>query len=127
MDISKTDAKVCVRIAGAGRRKTAETVTTWGAMTGQILMLRDHLAGEQVTCVVMEATGDYWKPFYYLLEDLMGTWQATRRGSPGLGALRGDRGACLPDPRLPGAWQVMPAQRSAGSGWCRVTRWHHRG
>ena len=29
MDISKTDAKVCVRIAGAGRRKTAETVTTW--------------------------------------------------------------------------------------------------
>jgi hypothetical protein len=28
-------------------------------MTGQILMLRDHLAGEQVTCVVLEATGDY--------------------------------------------------------------------
>jgi hypothetical protein len=44
MDISKTDAKVCVRIAGAGRRKTAGTVTTWGAMTGQILALRDHLA-----------------------------------------------------------------------------------
>ena len=57
MDISKTDAKVCVRIAGAGRRKTAETVTTWGAMTGQILTLRDHLAAEKVTCVVMEATG----------------------------------------------------------------------
>jgi hypothetical protein len=56
MDISKTDAKVCVRIAGAGRRKTAETVTTWGAMTGQILTLRDHLAAEKVTCVVMEAT-----------------------------------------------------------------------
>ena len=72
MDISKTDAKVCVRIAGAGRRKTAETVTTWGAMTGQILALRDHLAAEKVTCVVMEATGDYWKPFYYLLEDLPG-------------------------------------------------------
>lgn len=59
MDISKRDAKVCVRIAGAGRRKTAETVTTWGAMTGQILALRDHLAAENVTCVVMEATGDY--------------------------------------------------------------------
>jgi transposase len=27
---------------------------------------------EQVTCVVMEATDDYWKPFYYLLEDLPG-------------------------------------------------------
>jgi transposase len=70
MDISKKDAKVCVRIAGKGRRKTVETVTTWGSMTSQILALREHLASEQVTCVVMEATGDYWKPFYYLLEDL---------------------------------------------------------
>ena len=24
---------------------------------------------ERVTLVVMEATGDYWKLFYYLLED----------------------------------------------------------
>ncbi len=56
----------------AGRRKTVETVTTWGSMTGQILALREHLVAEQVTCVVMEATGDYWKPFYYLLEDLPG-------------------------------------------------------
>jgi transposase len=69
MDISKKDAKVCVRVAGAGRRKTAETVTTWGSMTSQVLSLRDHLIGQQVTCVVMEATSDYWKPFYYLLED----------------------------------------------------------
>ena len=72
MDVSKRDAKVCVRHAGAGRRKTVETVTTWSSMTNQILELRDHLAAEQVTCVVMEATGDYWKPFYYLLEDLPG-------------------------------------------------------
>ena len=72
LDISKKDAKVCVRIAGAGRRKTVETVTTWGSMTSQILALRDHLAAQQVTCVVMEATSDYWKPFYYLLEDLPG-------------------------------------------------------
>ena len=69
LDISKKDAKVCVRVAGAGRRKTVETVTTWGSMTNQILALRDHLVTERVTCVVMEATGDYWKPFYYLLED----------------------------------------------------------
>ena len=31
--------------------------------------MREHLIAEQVTLVVMEATGDYWKPFYYLLED----------------------------------------------------------
>ena len=72
LDVSKKDAKVCVRVAGAGRRKTLETVTTWSSMTNQVLALRDHLAAEQVTCVVMEATGDYWKPFYYLLEDLPG-------------------------------------------------------
>ncbi len=69
IDISKKDAKVCVRIAGAGRRATVETVTTWGATTSRVLALREHLIDAQVTCAVMEATGDYWKPFYYLLED----------------------------------------------------------
>ena len=69
LDISKSDAKVCVRVGGAGRRKTVETVTTWGSTTNQVLALRDHLVAEQVTCAVMEATGDYWKPFNYLLED----------------------------------------------------------
>jgi transposase len=69
LDISKKDAKVCVRIAGVGRRKTTETVTTWSSMTTSILGLREHLVAEKVTCVVMEATSDDWKPFYYLLED----------------------------------------------------------
>ena len=69
MDVSKRDAKVCVRIAGSGRRKTVETVRTWAATTNSILALREHLVAEQVSLVVMEATGDYWKPFYYLLEE----------------------------------------------------------
>ena len=67
--MSKREAKVCVRIAGRGRAGATSTVTTWGAVTSQVLALRDHLIGEQVTLVVLEATGDYWKPFYYLLED----------------------------------------------------------
>jgi transposase len=69
MDVSKRDAKVCVRVAGAGRRKTVESVRTWASTTNAILALREHLIAEQVSLVVMEATGDYWKPFYYLLED----------------------------------------------------------
>ncbi len=72
LDISKKDAKVCIRVAGTGRGKAVETVTTWSSMTSQVLALREHLADEAVTCVVMEATSDYWKPFYYLLEDLPG-------------------------------------------------------
>lgn len=70
LDVSKKDAKVCVRIVQG--RKPVETVTTWGSMTNQILALREHLIEQRVTCVVMEATGDYWKPFYYLFEDLEG-------------------------------------------------------
>ena len=63
MDVSKRDAKVCVRVAGAGRRKTVETVRTWGSTTNAVLALREHLIAERVSLVVMEATGDYWKPF----------------------------------------------------------------
>lgn len=70
LDISKKDVKVCVRIVAPGQRRATETVTTWGSTTNQILALREHLAAARVTCAVMEATGDYWKPFYYLLEDL---------------------------------------------------------
>jgi transposase len=69
MDVSKRDAKVCVRISGRGRRKTVETVRSWASTTNAVLALREHLIAERVSLVVMEATGDYWKPFYYLLED----------------------------------------------------------
>jgi transposase len=69
LDVSKRDAKVCVRVAGGGRAGTKSTVTTWSAMTNQVLALREHLVQARVTLVVMEATSDYWKPFYYLLED----------------------------------------------------------
>jgi transposase len=69
LDVSKMDAKACVRVQGKGGRRTESTVSTWGSMTRQILELRAHLLAQKVTCVVLEATGDYWKPFYYLLED----------------------------------------------------------
>jgi transposase len=69
LDISKRDAKVCIRVAGKGGRGAQQTVTTWGSMTNQVLALREHLIAERVTLAVMEATSDYWKQFYYLLED----------------------------------------------------------
>ncbi|MFC8246140.1 IS110 family transposase, partial [Streptomyces chartreusis] len=72
VDISKKDAKVCVRTPTAKRRGSFTTeTTTWGSTTNQVLALRDHLLAAEVTLVVIEATSDYWKPFYYLLsEDL---------------------------------------------------------
>jgi len=69
VDVSKKDAKVCVRVQGRGGRPTTSTVTTWTAVTGRILDLKEHLLNEHVSLVVMEATSDYWRPFYYLLED----------------------------------------------------------
>jgi transposase len=71
MDISKRDAKVCLRVPGARAGTYTSTVTTWGATTRQILELRDFLEHEHVTTVVMEATSDYWKPFFYLLEETL--------------------------------------------------------
>lgn len=68
IDISKRDAKVCVRSPGNARGEYISTVTTWGATTNQILELKDFLEEQHVSTVVMEATSDYWKPFYYVLE-----------------------------------------------------------
>lgn len=57
-------------------------------MTGLILALRGHLVAQQVTSLVMEATGNYWKPFCYLLEDgpfeVQGGWLGRRYGARGL-------------------------------------------
>jgi transposase len=69
IDVSKADAKVCVRLVAQGRSRAKSTVSTWSATTPRILELREHLLAQEVECVVMEATGDYWKPFYYLFED----------------------------------------------------------
>lgn len=71
MDISKRDAKVCLRVPGQRAGTYISRVTTWGATTAQILELREFLEREHVTTVVMEATSDYWKPFFYLLEETL--------------------------------------------------------
>ncbi|QDG66690.1 IS110 family transposase [Pseudarthrobacter sp. NIBRBAC000502772] len=71
MDISKRDAKVCVRVPGARQNTFTKVITVTGATTHDILELRDDLVAEEVTLVVMEATSDYWKPFYYLLDPVL--------------------------------------------------------
>lgn len=71
LDISKSDAKVAIRVPGKRAGTFPIEVTTWGSTTNQILALRDMLVAAKVTTVVMEATSDYWKPFYYLFEDVL--------------------------------------------------------
>ncbi len=69
MDVSKRDAKVAVRVPGKRAGTFTTSVTTWGATIGQIGELIEFLDAQHVTTVVMEATSDYWKPFYFLMED----------------------------------------------------------
>ena len=53
VDVSKKDAKVCIRIQGGGRRKTTSTVGTWSSMAGSVLELREYLIGQEVLSVAL--------------------------------------------------------------------------
>ncbi|MGH9890771.1 MAG: IS110 family transposase [bacterium] len=67
IDVGKEEVVVCVRLTTGG--EVSEEIEAFGTMTPDLLGLGDWLRGLGVTQVVMEATGVYWKPVYYLLED----------------------------------------------------------
>ena len=69
IDVAKTSGKVCVRLphrSVPGRRVTR--VWDVSATTNAIMALVGELAELRVERVVLEATSDYWRPFFYLLE-----------------------------------------------------------
>ncbi|WP_131770234.1 IS110 family transposase [Candidatus Protofrankia californiensis] len=72
LDIGKKDLKACVRTPNPGRgRSRRQETRTFATTTNALLELRDWLVAERVTLVVMEATGDYWRGAFYLLEDCL--------------------------------------------------------
>ncbi|WP_246262760.1 IS110 family transposase [Arthrobacter mobilis] len=69
IDIGKAELVCCVRLpAESGRRKRLQEVSTHSTMTGSLAELANHLVDLGIERVVMEATSDYWKPVFYLLE-----------------------------------------------------------
>ena len=69
LDIGKAEVVCCVRVPGAkGKSRRVQEVTTYQTMTRALLGMVDRLTELEVTRVVMEATSDYWKPPFYLLE-----------------------------------------------------------
>jgi transposase len=68
LDIGKAELVCCIRVPGAGKRGRLQEVRTYPTMTRSLLVLADRLGELGVTRVVMEATSDYWKPVFYLLE-----------------------------------------------------------
>ena len=67
LDIGKAQLTCCVRVPGERGRRVQE-VATYPTMTRSLQVMADRLAELGVTRVVMEATSDYWKPPFYLLE-----------------------------------------------------------
>ena len=68
IDVHKASLSACIRLHGKGR-KVSEEIRTFGTTGDELLALHDWLKEHGVTEVAMEATGVYWKPVYYVLED----------------------------------------------------------
>ncbi|MET8870378.1 IS110 family transposase [Nonomuraea sp. NPDC004580] len=81
LDVGKATLMCCVRVPDdkrPGRR--LQEVQSYSTMTRSLLGLADHLRVLGVTRVVMEATSDYWKPVFYLLEAAgLETWLVNAR------------------------------------------------
>jgi transposase len=68
LDIGKAEVVCCVRVPGENNKKRLQEVSTHSTMTRSLTELANHLVELGVERVVMEATSDYWKPVFYLLE-----------------------------------------------------------
>lgn len=69
LDLGKGELTACVRAPREdGRRGRESRMRDFATFTPRLLELADWLRVEQVEVVAMEATSDYWKPVYYLLE-----------------------------------------------------------
>jgi transposase len=69
LDIAKAEVEVAIRVPSdthPGRRQ--QETRTFGTTRRELLDLADWLRGWGVTKAGMEATSDYWKPVFFLLE-----------------------------------------------------------
>jgi len=68
VDVGKAEVTACVRTPAEGGRRRKETRTS-STFMAELEAMADWFTAEGVTEVVMEATGSYWKPVWYVLED----------------------------------------------------------
>src|SRR5512135_3685262 len=68
IDVAKAAGKVCVRLPGKSGRRFSR-VWDVSARTGAITELAEQLVQLGVEKVTVESTSDYWRIWYYLLED----------------------------------------------------------
>ena len=68
IDVAKAAGKVCVRLPGKSGRRFSR-VWDVPARTGAITELAEQLVELGIEKVTVESTSDYWRIWYYLLED----------------------------------------------------------
>jgi transposase len=69
IDIGKAGMAATIRVpSDANPARRAQETRSFGTTKREVLALADWLRSWQVPAVVMEATGDYWKPVFYRLE-----------------------------------------------------------
>ena len=69
IDIGKREVVACVRTPGPGGRGQRKQTRTFVSFTGALEEMADWFLAEGVTEIAMEATGPYWKPVWYALEE----------------------------------------------------------
>src|SRR6266481_3682572 len=69
LDIAKAGVEVTIRVpSGTSPGRRQQETRAFGTTRRQLLDLADWLRGWGVTKVGMEATSDYWKPVFFVLE-----------------------------------------------------------
>ena len=69
LDVGKDEVVGCVRTPGPGGKGRRSELRVFPTFTSGLEALADWMAENKVAEVVMEATGQYWKPIWYLLEE----------------------------------------------------------
>jgi transposase len=69
LDVHKAQVTACVRVPAADGKGREQHIAEFATTVRGLLALRDWLAAYQVSQVVMEATGVFWKPVWHVLED----------------------------------------------------------
>jgi transposase len=73
LDVHKKSIVACT-LTPSGSGAVQRQTRTFGTMTADLLALADWLTQQEVTHVVLESTGEFWKPVYNLLEPLLTVW-----------------------------------------------------
>jgi transposase len=69
LDVGKAELVCCTRVpAEGGPARRMQEARTYSTMARSLLVLAERLQTLGVTRVVLEATSDYWKAPFYLLE-----------------------------------------------------------